>query len=76
MELQTDEGKEILRSIRTIRQRIEPEVVATEDAEKARKLKAATRAYRARGVGALYGRCLRSTDLFPASSYKLAWVAI
>jgi len=46
IELQGEEGKEILRNIKTIRQHFEPEVVAKEDAEKARKLKAATRSYR------------------------------
>ena len=50
--LKSDEGREILKNIRVFRQRREPEVVAKEDAAKARTTKAATRAYKARGAAA------------------------
>jgi hypothetical protein len=50
--LNSDEGREILKNIRTLRQRFESEVVAKEDAAKARKAKAATTACKARGAGA------------------------
>jgi hypothetical protein len=63
IELQSDEGKEILRNIKIIRRHLEPEVVAREDAEKARNLKTATRAYRAREADASWQ--IRRTPLAP-----------
>jgi hypothetical protein len=50
--LKSDEGREILKNIRTLRQRFEPEVMAKEDAAKARKARVMTRAYKAQGAGA------------------------
>jgi len=45
--LNSDEGREILKNIRTLRERFEPEVMAKEDAAKARKAQAGIRAYKA-----------------------------
>jgi hypothetical protein len=50
--LKSDEGKEILKNIRTLRERFVPEVVAKEDASRARRAKVAKGAYRARGGSA------------------------
>jgi hypothetical protein len=50
--LDSDEGREVLKNIRAARQLFEPEVVAKEDAARARKARAATRGYKARGAGA------------------------
>jgi site-specific DNA recombinase len=50
--LDNEDGKRILANMRTLRERFEPEVVAKEDAEQARREKAAARVCRARGAGA------------------------
>ena len=48
--LDNEDGKQILANIRTLRERFEPEVVAKEDALKARRTKAAARAGKARSI--------------------------
>jgi hypothetical protein len=62
--LKSDEGKEILKNIRTLRERFEPEVVAKEECFSRSPGKGRERKPIAREEGVRHGRCLRSTDLF------------
>jgi site-specific DNA recombinase len=48
--LDNEEGERILANIRTLRERFEPDAMAKEDAERARRAKAASRGHRVRGV--------------------------
>jgi hypothetical protein len=48
--LKTEEGELVLRNIRALRRKFEPEVMAERDAEDARRAKAAARFYRRLGV--------------------------
>jgi hypothetical protein len=48
--LDNEDGEKILANIKTLREKFEPEIVAKEDAERARRVKAFARVGRARGV--------------------------
>ena len=54
LSLDNEDGEEILANIRTLRETFEPEVVAKEDAERARRAKADSRGRRGRGAYAPY----------------------
>lgn len=48
--LDDEDGKQILANIRTLRQTLEPEALALQDAERVRQAKAAARVRRVRGA--------------------------
>lgn len=48
--LDDEDGKQVRANIRVLRERFEPEILALQDAERARRAKAAARGHRAREV--------------------------